>query len=315
LVNLIQNENMKIYRRIRTWVMVVLLVVLVVATSLLMFFLDDGQEMKNGDWRAQLEQQQANFTTELNDKNTSDNQREYINGRLTIIEHHLDNNIPPMYTTMWEPVDNLTDFVLLITLFVVIIAGDSIAGEFSTGTIKLLLIRPASRLKIMLSKYYALILFGVFLLILLFLTSFLVNGLLYGFTGWSLPYLSVSGDGVIQQESTLIFIWKQYLFGTVSTVMYVTFAFMISAVFRSSAMAIGISIFSMYAGMLVTSLFQQYSWSKYSVFANMDLRQYLEGVPFREEMTMNFSIGVLIAYFIIFCVLSWAVFTKRDVAS
>lgn len=315
MVNLIQNENMKIYRRIRTWIMVVLLVILVTGTSLLMFFLDDGQELKNEDWHAQLEQQQADYQKQLSDTEIDQNYREYLTNELTLVEYQLENNIAPMNSTMWGPVTNLTDFVLLITLFVVIIAGDSLAGEFSTGTIKLLLIRPASRLKIMLSKYYALIIFGVFLLVVLFITSFLVNGLMYGFSGWSQSYYSVNADGVIQHESTLLHLWKEYLLGAVSTVMYVTFAFMISAVFRSSAMAIGISIFSMYAGMLVTQLFQQYSWSKYSIFANMDLSQYLSGEPFRPEMTMGFSVGVLIAYFVLFCALSWAVFTKRDVAS
>src|SRR5690606_18653185 len=98
--------------------------------------------------------------------------------------------------------------------------------------------------------------------------------------------------------------WKAYSLGTVSTIMYVTFAFMISAVFRSSAMAIGISIFSMFVGFSITAIFQRYAWSKYSLFANIDLDQHINGFPFREEMTLTFSISVLIVYFILFNVLS-----------
>lgn len=315
MVNLIQNENMKIYRRIRTWIMTILLVVIVIAGSLIMFFVEDGQEMKAGEWRTQLENQQTEFKTQLAEPDIDKNVEEFLTRELTLINYQLDNNIPPDQATMWGPINNLTGMVFLITLFVVIIAGDSIAGEFSTGTIKLLLIRPASRLKIMLSKYYATIIYGVFLLVILFISSFLFNGVLYGFSGWSQPLLSVSADGVIQEESTFIHLWQTYLFGTVATVMYVTFAFMISAVFRSSAMAIGISIFAMFAGNIVTSLFQQYAWSKYSIFANIDLTQYSNNFPFREEMTMGFSVSVLIAYFVLFNVLSWAVFTRRDVAA
>jgi len=306
---------MKIYRRIRTWIMTIILAIIVIGASLIMFFVEDGQEMKNGDWRVQLENQQTEFKTQLAMPDIDEGSKEYFTNELTLINYQLDNNIPPDRATMWGPINNLTGIVFLITLFVVIIAGDSIAGEFSTGTIKLLLIRPASRLKILLSKYYATIIYGIFLLVVLFLSSFLFNGILYGFSGWSQPLLSVSADGIIQEESTFIHLWQTYLYGTVATVMYVTLAFMISAVFRSSAMAIGISIFAMFAGNLVTALFQQYSWSKYSLFANIDLTQYSGNFAFRDEMTMGFSVTVLIVYFVIFNILSWAVFTRRDVAA
>jgi ABC-2 type transport system permease protein len=315
LVSLIQNENMKIYRRIRTWIMVLLLVVIVITASLIMFFVENGQEMKAGEWRAQLEEQQTGYKTQLAEPDLDKQYKESITQDLTLVEYQLDNNIPPLDASMWGPINGLTGLVFLITLFVVIVAGDSLAGEFSTGTIKLLLIRPASRLKIMLSKYFALIIFGLFLLLVLFLSCFMINGALYGFSGWSQPFLTVSAEGLIQEESTLFHLWETYFLGSVATVMYVTFAFMISAVFRSSAMAIGISIFAMFAGNTVTALFQKYSWSKYSIFANIDLTQHINAHPFRDEMTMAFSVSILIAYFIIFNVLSWAVFTRRDVAA
>ncbi|MFD2875395.1 ABC transporter permease [Paenibacillus rhizoplanae] len=40
-------------------------------------------------------------------------------------------------------------------------AADSVAGEFTWGTIKLLLIRPWSRSKILLSKYISLVIFSL----------------------------------------------------------------------------------------------------------------------------------------------------------
>lgn len=305
---------MKIYRRIRTWIMTFLLVSVVIIGSLLLFFLDGGQEMES-KWRAQLEQEQSNYVQQLADPDLDDDIKATFTKDLALINYQLDNHIPPLGATMWGPVNNLTGLVFLITLFVVIVAGDSLAGEFSSGTIKLLLIRPASRLKIMLSKYYALLIYGLFLLLVLFLSCFLLNGILYGFSDWNQPYLTMSAEGTIQQESMLLHIWKAYFLGTVSTIMYVTFAFMISAVFRSSAMAIGISIFSMFVGFSITAIFQRYAWSKYSLFANIDLAQHVNGFPFREEMTLTFSISVLVVYFILFNVLSWAVFTRRDVAA
>lgn len=48
-------------------------------------------------------------------------------------------------TTLWDSVMLTASFTFyLCTIFSVIVAADSVAGEFSWGTIKLLLIRPWS---------------------------------------------------------------------------------------------------------------------------------------------------------------------------
>lgn len=314
MVNLIRNENMKIYRRMRTWVMVGILILLVGAWSTIVWF-DTGRHMQGDGWRTELEQQIENNQQLLADKNTLENFKKELEKQNAMLQHQLDENIKPLGATMWGNVIDLAGLVFVITLFVVIVAGDSLAGEFSTGTIKLLLIRPASRTKIMLSKYVSSILFGLFLLVVLFAASILINGAFYGFSGWDQPFLKVTEDGELVEKNMLLHLWGTYLLNAVSTVMYVTMAFMISAVFRSSAMAIGISIFAMFAGDIITMFLSRYEWSKYLLFANIDLSQYLNGRPFMEGMTMGFSVTVLLVYFAVFNVLAWLVFTKRDVAA
>jgi len=97
--------------------------------------------------------------------------------------------------------------------------------------------------------------------------------------------------------------------------MMATFAFMISTVFRSSALAIGLAIFLMMAGNQIIFAFAEYPWAKYILFANTDLQQYANGNVLIEGMTLGFSISVLIGYYAIFIGLSWLIFIKRDVAS
>jgi ABC-2 type transport system permease protein len=62
-------------------------------------------------------------------------------------------------------------------------------------------------------------------------------------------------------------------------------------------------------------LISRYSWSKYYLFTNTDLSQYLTDSPIVKGMTLQFSIIVLIVYFIVFNLLSWSIFQKRDVAA
>src|SRR5699024_5141166 len=105
-----------------------------------------------------------------------------------------------------------------------------------------------------------------------------------------------------------------YGYKLINLLMMATFAFMISTVFRNSALAIGLAIFLMFAGSQIVFFFADYSWAKYILFANTDLQQYKNGHPPIEGMTLGFSISVLIGYYIVFMALSWIVFTKRDVA-
>ncbi|MGG1516955.1 ABC transporter permease [Paenibacillus oryzisoli] len=314
MVNLILNENMKLYRRVRTWLMVAIMIAIVFLGSFMDWYYDD----KSGEtdaWRNHVVEQKQELTERLNEPKLSEENRAYIQERLAIFDYHLEHNIHPEGGTMWNGIDTSAELIILITLFTVIVAGDSLAGEFTTGTIKLLLIRPANRTKILVSKYLSMIIFGLLLLVILFIVSVLLNGLLYQFEHWNMPLVSMNDAGIIVESNMFGNLWKTYLLNCVSTVIFVTMAFMISTAFRSSIMAIGFSIFALFAGMIFMELLQPYAWSKYVLFANIDLSQYLNGRPFQQGMTMNFSILMLSIYFILFNLTAWLVFTKRDVAA
>lgn len=121
--------------------------------------------------------------------------------------------------------------------------------------------------------------------------------------------------GQIVERNMVANLWKTYLLSGVSTIIFVTMAFMISSAFRSSIMAIGFSIFLLFAGAIFMELLHPYEWSKYLLFSNIDLLQYLSGSPYQKGMTMEFSIMMLSIYFVLFNLTAWLVFTKRDVAA
>jgi ABC-2 type transport system permease protein len=179
----------------------------------------------------------------------------------------------------------------------------------------MLLIRPVSRLKILVSKYLSMIMFGLVLLVILFFVSILVNGVIYKFGYLDLPLVGIGAEGQITERNMVANLWKTYLLNGVSTIMIVSMAFMISSAFRSSVMAIGFSIFALFAGAILMNLLQPYEWSQYMLFANIDLTQHLGGRPYQEGMTLSFSIIVLAVHFILFNLTSWLAFTRRDVAA
>jgi ABC-2 type transport system permease protein len=59
----------------------------------------------------------------------------------------------------------------------------------------------------------------------------------------------------------------------------------------------------------------KYKWAKYLLFVNTDLSPYfMGGKPPFEGMTLGFSVTVLVVYWLLFYLIAWLLFTKRDVA-
>ena len=113
-----------------------------------------------------------------------------------------------------------------------------------------------------------------------------------------------------------VFQMKLYVLKSVDVFILATMAFMISAVFRNSSLAIGISLFLLFMGPNVTYLLaMRYDWTKYVLFANTNLLQYETGNAMVEGMTLGFSIAVLAVYYVVFQLLAFFVFSKRDVAA
>ncbi|WP_067622432.1 ABC transporter permease [Alicyclobacillus acidiphilus] len=204
--------------------------------------------------------------------------------------------------------------VNLVVIFAAVVAGDIVANEFALGTIKFLLIRPVARWKILLSKYLTVLSFSVCMMVFLMVTAYVVGGLFFGFGGADDPYHYVHGTTIVSVPMYVEAL-RDYGLAAVTLLMTVTVSFMISTLFRSSSMAIALSILLLFLGAVVTHLLARYTWDKFILFTNWDLTQYTEGTPIVKGMTWQFSVVVLAVYFIVFMAISWLSFTKRDVAA
>ncbi len=304
---------MKIYRRVSTWIMFIILVGAAVVVGIVMNATASNSENEN--WKQNIQAENEMYKADLSNENLPDMVKDFSKRELAINEYRLEHDIAPVEArSTWNFMTATSEIVSLITLFTIVIGASSVASEFTWGTIKLLLIRPVSRAKILLSKYLATILFALVSLALLFIVSFLVGSIFFG-GGDSTPHL-VYRDGAVQEVHMVSHILGIFGLKSINLIMMSTFAFMISTIFRNSGLAIGLAIFLMFAGVNATALLaMKFDWAKYILFANTDLSQYLTGNIFVEGMTMSFSIIMLVIYFIIFNALTWFVFMKRDVAA
>lgn len=220
----------------------------------------------------------------------------------------------PEQITFWTVFLTSTSLVTVVALLAIVIAGGIVSSEFSQGTVKFLLINPVKRWKILMSKYFTVITVGYIMLCILFVVMIPITGLMLGFDGFSTPYIYVSGSEV-KEMPTLLYAAEQYLMKSVEMVVMSTLAFAISSLVRSTALAIGVSVFTMCIGSTATQLLGQLGqdWARFLVFANTDLASISKGYSIFAQHSLTFAVGVLIAHMVVFLLTAWDGFTKRSV--
>lgn len=309
---LILNENIKIFRQTSTYIMLGLMIIIVIISAIYIKYNNQSNSVST-EWKTQLTKQNQDLQSELS-KGGGRLSKDSIEQMIKTNTYRIEHDIPPVEDrTLWGFVTGGSNLIALISLFVIIVSSGIVAGEFTSGTIKLFLIRPFKRWKLLLSKYISVLIFALISLITLFIVSFFVGGIFFGFSNISMPYLAFT-NGSVHEVNMFGHIISTYGYNCVDLLMMTTFAFMLSAVFRNVSLAVGIALFLMLIGHVVVKLFSQFNWAKYILFANSDLTQYTDGTPFAQGMTMSFSLIVLAVYFIAFNIISWVVFSKRDVA-
>ncbi len=276
---------------------------------------------KDTDWRAQSEERVAQLKSSIAEAQNPGSEQmvdaqslKVMQSELKLEQHRLAQNIAPTEYTLWGEVLRMSGFVGLVIIFVVIVAADSVAGEFSGGTIKLLLLQPASRSKILLAKYLSVFLFAIFMLLLVILTALIGGAIVHGIGGLGDTYLSLTESGEFVERNMLVHTLISYGLQCVMLVFVATIAFLISTVFRSSAMAISIALAIQFLAPVATVLVLQYDWAKYVLFVHIDLTQYLNGTPLIKGIEMPFALSVLAAYFVVLNAITWLLFNRRDVA-
>lgn len=313
MLNLVRNENMKLSHSISTWIMMGLIVLCVILCGIIVKF--SGVTQPKTDWKSSVASQIEEYKKDIAEI-PNQQLKEKLEQEIQTNEYRLEHNIEPIRSdSLWGFVKDISKgLVSLIALFSIVMSGGIVANEFSSGTIKLLLIRPSKRYKILLSKYFSVLSYSLFMLVVLLIVSFIVGGIFFGFKGVSTPHL-INSFGNIKEVNMVLHVIGTCLLECVNLIMMVTLAFMISSVFRNGAMAIGIGVFLLLAGNMITMMLLKFEWSKYILFANTNLNQYIDGKPLVEGMTMSFSIIVLIVYFIIFNLIAYLGFVKRDITA
>jgi len=142
--------------------------------------------------------------------------------------------------------------------------------------------------------------------VLCYLINFLMAGFIFGF----------GSVGNTTANTNLWIVAQKYLWNCVSLVFMTTLVFALSALARSSALAIGLGIFLLLMGDAITAqlyVFFKLDWLRYLPFGNLDLQNIYNGKGMFPHQTLTFAIVNLVVYMLVFFAAAWFGFVKRDI--
>ena len=238
---------------------------------------------------------------------------------LNINKYIIDNknNINKINTLNFGLRTILEDYELFIVIIIIITSSTIYAEEVQKGTIKLLMIKPYSRYKILLSKYLATIIIMILSIIILIILELLVGGLFLG-------YNTLSEKIVIynyQKSSILCYnIFSYILIRIISRlpmlIILCTISLSLSIITDNSAISIGLSLLIYIFSISINNLVIKYNiWiMRYFITTNWVFTDYLFGGISNFKYT-NFwlSIIICIIYYIIICLGTYKLFIDKEI--
>lgn len=234
-------------------------------------------------------------------------------------KYMLDNktNLDDAKTLRNTLINTINDNFIFIIIIIASVAGVIVSSEFDKGTIKLLLVRPYSRKKILLSKYIVSLLTILIAIVSAIIMQLIVGGIFFGFESLSVPVIVYN---FTQNKIMNINVFKYILDNIIAIlpqfILLATLGFTISVITNVSTLGVAIPIVGCGAADIINSIaiLKNVEPLKYFVTLNWNFSNYLYGgVKSFRGLSLPFSLLICIIYLLIMLIVSFVVFKKRNI--
>lgn len=156
----------------------------------------EEEKLKNGvnpnQWKEDLSTEKNQLKERLKEKDVEDREKATIKNRLAEIENIEKLGMKPIESWEFSPFNNSISFMTLIgTMILVtgiaIFMSDIVSGESTPPTLKFLLVQPISRTKVIASKFTAVVLTVLSMIVGLEILAFGALGAMKGFDSGKMP--------------------------------------------------------------------------------------------------------------------------------
>jgi len=221
----------------------------------------------------------------------------------------------------------LNTLLIQVPLLVALVAGDIIAGEANMGTLRLLVIRPVSRTRLMLVKFFASVIYTVLLLVWMALLALFLSMLLFGTND-----MMIARNTVMEQIKSSDVLWRYiaaFGYASVALSTVAALAFLLS-VFAENSIGPIVSTISIIIVLTILSemniplydntvkpwLFTSHmlAWKGF-FYSRSDGQGAAVAGSVENLPAILRSLGVLLGYIIAFVTAAIVAFKKKDILS
>jgi ABC-2 type transport system permease protein len=207
---------------------------------------------------------------------------------------------------------------VFLPVSVAVLAGDAVAGEAATGTLRYLLIRPVGRTRLLVAKLVALVVFVLFAIAAVLVTSFLTGITLFGgepSAGVALPADVTSLSGVTISPAGLVL----RLVATVAYVVVSMLGVAAIALFLSTVTESALGAAMGALAVLVTSQVLVTLDAATAIRPYLPTRYWLAWIDFFRDPVLwrdiERGIGIQVVFLVVLLGAAWANFMTRDVTN
>ncbi|MFT8887666.1 MAG: ABC transporter permease subunit [Ethanoligenens sp.] len=334
-LKLVGIENFKMWKRISVRIMLLLMVVLAILLCGLSKYVENKDNPKHtavtdvANWKEKTQQEVTAYTAVVQaaekSKNTIDKMSLDSNKiNLAEAKYRLVHNIPPKtgLTSVWGWMIKMEDSgsvsgypmsIAVITLFSLIFVAASVAGEFTEGTMKMMIARPYSRAQILTAKLASTILYALTLLGVFAVVQFIGMGILFGFGDLGAKELFWTGSSVVNIPA-VVKLLAVYGLDMLTMLFYVIFGLFLSTLFRSRSLVTGAALFMLLIGSgICMTLAIFFDWVRYIAFGISTFAQYVLRGSLIPGATLGFALAVCGIYTAVFLAGGYFSFLKRDI--
>lgn len=173
----------------------------------------------------------------------TEEQKGALEEQIELEKYKVKHNINTNGVELTNYNDSYVDFaesavIIVFSLFMIIISASIVSSEFSKGTIKQVFMTSNKRWKILLAKIITLVIILVVFSILLSLAIQLFGNIFFGEHELS-PYVYMQ-DNQIKEINPIIYHILRFLVNDIRIFVYMIFSIMLSTLFKSTIMPVGI---------------------------------------------------------------------------
>lgn len=246
------------------------------------------------------------------------------NENILIAQNSLDAGKPDMkyvYGGARQRTVSSLSFSIIVALFAILLGGWLIASEHQQGTIRLLMIKPKKRIKILMSKFIAALVLCFVIYIVGTVLNMITNGIISGFEDFAYPNYTVSGP---------VNFFADYIPGffacTLSIIFAFCAAFMLSVIVKNTAVAVIIPVVC-YIGCTILTQMIGYNTDyafifQYTPVAYVDIYQFFqEGSIVKYMINNGIELSALVGVIVLLIMagictfVSILTFKKQDIAN